>query len=389
MRGRMAEVTAGDNGTRRDRLGWCELLCDTRRMTAAAPAHVPPATPLFLAARPPTRDAFFDNARFVMLALVFIGHAIEPWQGPDRPMRALYLSLYAFHMPAFVWLAGRFASAELTRTRAVRVVERILLPLLIFQVLYAVFHHWANGTPAVEIGLVRPYWILWFLMSLLTWRLLMPVFAVLPTPVAVAVVVALTAGLTPSIDYDFSLSRTAVFLPFFLLGWRTRKQDFAWLSTPWARWASVVVLLGLVAAAWRLAPQVSERWLYASVGYASLGVGPWTGMAVRLGLLVVATVAGAAVLAWVPRRRLAWSALGSRTLQAFLLHGFLVRGAIAAGWLAPAVLSSRASQVVLVVGAVALAALLCTAWVERALGWLVAPPISRWLAAQGPDKGLG
>jgi len=327
----------------------------------------------------PSREAFFDNARIVMLSLVVVGHAIEPWLGHDRFLRAAYLALYAFHMPVFVWLAGRFAAEELTRPRAIRLVERVLVPLLVFQVLYSVFHHFAFGTPHLALGFVRPYWIMWFLMSLLWWRLLLPIFAVVPGSVFLAVALASAAGLSNAVGYDLSLSRTLVFLPFFLLGYRMRRSDLAFLSTRWARAGSVAVLVSLAVAAWRFAPHLDERWLYGSVGYGALRVSAGPGMMWRLLVLVVAAVAGTAVLAWVPRQRRAWTGLGSRTLQGYVLHGFVVRAAIAAGWLTPAVLDSRWAQALLVLGAVALAPALCTAAVERALGWLVAPPLGRWL----------
>jgi fucose 4-O-acetylase-like acetyltransferase len=330
----------------------------------------------------PSREAFFDNARIVMLSLVVVGHAIEPWLGHDRGLRAAYLALYAFHMPVFVWLAGRFVSEELTRPRAVRLVERVLAPLLVFQVLYSVFHHLAFGTPHLDLGFVRPYWIMWFLMSLLWWRLLLPILAVVPGNLLLSVALAAAAGLSNAVGYDLSLSRTLVFLPFFLFGYRMRRSDLAFLSTRWARAGSVAVLASLAIAAWRFAPHLDERWLYGSLGYAALRVSAGAGMLWRVLGLVVATVAGAAVLAWVPRRQLAWTGLGSRTLQGYVLHGFLVRGAIAAGWLAPAVLVSWWAQALLVVGAVALAPALCTAAVDRTLGWLVSPPIGRWLQAR-------
>jgi fucose 4-O-acetylase-like acetyltransferase len=329
---------------------------------------------------PQGRDPFFDNARFVMLALVFVGHAIEPWYGRDALAKALYVAIYSFHMPVFIWLAGRFASAEMTRGRAIRLFTRVLWPLLVFQVLYALVDPLVQGTSSFAIDFVQPRWILWFLASLLAWRLATPLLAVVPGAPALAVVAALAAGRSGAIGYDFSLSRTLVFLPFFLLGFTTRAHDFRWLTRPWVRAGAVVVLAGLAIAAWHFGPRIDVRWLYHSLGYRALGVAPDAGMAWRLLGLGTALVAGAAVLAWVPRRRTAWTGLGGRTLPAFLLHGLLVRVAIGLGWLGPSAQTTRLAQGLLVLGAVVLAVLLCTRPVERATRWLVSPPIEPWLA---------
>lgn len=55
-------------------------------------------------AAPPTsakkRDAFFDNAKYLAIVLVAMGHAWEPLRGDSRAAAALYITVYTFHMPA-------------------------------------------------------------------------------------------------------------------------------------------------------------------------------------------------------------------------------------------------------------------------------------------------
>ncbi|NED86411.1 hypothetical protein G3I76_40765, partial [Streptomyces sp. SID11233] len=48
------------------------------------------------------RDPFFDNAKYLAIVLVAIAHSWEPLLASSRPLRALYLTVYAFHMPAFI-----------------------------------------------------------------------------------------------------------------------------------------------------------------------------------------------------------------------------------------------------------------------------------------------
>ncbi|NED86233.1 hypothetical protein G3I76_39870, partial [Streptomyces sp. SID11233] len=48
------------------------------------------------------RDPFFDNAKYLAILLVAMGHAWEPLRGDSRAASALYIFVYTFHMPAFI-----------------------------------------------------------------------------------------------------------------------------------------------------------------------------------------------------------------------------------------------------------------------------------------------
>jgi len=105
-------------------------------------AHrVAPATSVRAAAqRPPRpRDPWLDNAKLVLIALVVLGHTLSRGIQQSVPSaHALYLFIYLFHIPAFVFLAGHLARArELTPQGLQTIVTRQLAPYLVFTVLYA------------------------------------------------------------------------------------------------------------------------------------------------------------------------------------------------------------------------------------------------------------
>lgn len=55
------------------------------------------------------RDAFFDNAKYLAIVLVAVGHAWEPLREGSRTVTALYTLVYAVHMPAFIVVSGYFS----------------------------------------------------------------------------------------------------------------------------------------------------------------------------------------------------------------------------------------------------------------------------------------
>ncbi len=44
------------------------------------------------------RDPFFDNAKYLAIVLVAIGHSWEPLRSGSRSVTALYTLVYAVHM---------------------------------------------------------------------------------------------------------------------------------------------------------------------------------------------------------------------------------------------------------------------------------------------------
>src|SRR5690606_31753541 len=88
-------------------------------------------------ARPRRRVPFWDNARYACIVLVVLGHAIQRLTYDSDIAMALYLSFYAFHMPAFAIIAGYFSrSAPPSRKQMARVITDILLPYVIFELLW-------------------------------------------------------------------------------------------------------------------------------------------------------------------------------------------------------------------------------------------------------------
>jgi fucose 4-O-acetylase-like acetyltransferase len=279
-----------------------------------------------------------DNARFVLIALVVAGHLLEQLVDQGPAAAALYRWIYLFHMPAFVLISGAVSKPTLTRRRVFALATGLLLPYVIFQTLYPAWDAWLFHTGDWSQGSLTPYWLLWYLPSLVCWRLLLPLFARLKFALPLAVAIALAAGLAPWVGYPLSLSRTLVFFPLFLLGHRLGGQRLQQLGDSVGRKAiALAVLVAAAVGAWLLR-DLDPQWLYASVGYEVLDVAAWPGTCVRLALLAASASCALAVLALAPRQT-ARRGLGRHSLTAYLMHGFLVRALVAAGafvWLSGA-----------------------------------------------------
>lgn len=279
------------------------------------------------------RVPFWDNARYVCIVLVVLGHAIQRLTYDSDIAFAFYLALYAFHMPAFAIISGYFSkSGSPSKTQMARVITDILLPYVIFETLWTLTKWLVEGQ--VDPNITKPSWTLWFLLALGIFRLVLPYLALLRWPLLWTVVISVGVGYLPNVDSTFSLSRTPGLLPFFTLGWWLREHDivdrFRLLDfRPWWIRGGAVAIFALAGwAAWNWLPlwQAADlrHWLFYEDSYADLGGEQWWAGGVRILLMMLAVVLSAAFFALIPRGAHWWTAFGQYTMYVFLLHSFVL-----------------------------------------------------------------
>ncbi|WEH33381.1 acyltransferase family protein [Streptomyces sp. AM 4-1-1] len=345
--------------------------------TAAPPAPVVD-TP---SAHAPTkrRDAYFDNVKYLAIVLVAVAHAWEPVMDGSRITRSLYMVAYTFHMPAFVVISGYFSRTfDMTAPKVKRLVTGVAVPYIVFETVYSLFKRYAGGAPDQPISLLDPWYLTWFLIALFVWRITTPLWQALRYPLPVALVIALLASVTPDIGDDLNLQRVLQFLPFFVLGLTLRPEHFRLVRGRAVRlWSLPVLAAALVLAYWA-APRMRLGWFYRSSSVQDQGASWASGLLMTLAVLGCALVLTAVFFAWVPSRPMWFTVLGAGTICGYLLHGFLVKGAVYAGvfdryaWLA-----SPGGRIVVSAVAAMAVTLLCTPPVRRALRGVIEPDM-RW-----------
>ncbi|GAA2389267.1 acyltransferase family protein [Streptomyces glaucosporus] len=354
-----------------------------------------PTTPVSPAAagrredgRPRERDAFFDNAKFLAIVLVVVGHSWEALRDGSRPLAAGYLLLYAFHMPAFTVISGHFSRSFAFRPHQVRrLVGGVVVPYIVFETALNLFRAWNTGEE-LKITLLHPWYLTWFLMALFIWRVTTPLWLRLRHPFAVSVAVSAFAAASPDIGGDLALQRVLQYLPFFVLGLRLEPRHFRALRDRRVRTAAPAVLaLGALVAYWSV-PRMNPDWFYHRYAAQELGAPWWVGILMTVGMLGCSLLLGAAFLSLTPSRRTWFTALGTGTLYAYLLHGFPAKGAHYWDWYEGDFVNSPAGILTVTVIAAAVAVILTTPPVVRAFRWVMEPRLD-WLFARTPPPEAG
>ena len=352
---------------------------DAERTTSpsarAAPARAAPARS---APAPPPRDPLFDNAKYLAIVLVAVGHAWEPLRDENRLVHALYMLVYAFHMPAFVMISGYFSRSFDTRPdRLRRLITGVVVPYILFETGYTLFRRWVGDDPGAPVSLLDPWYVMWFLPALFLWRLTTPLWLTLREPLPLALLVAALALLSPDIGDDLDLQRVLQFLPFFVLGLRLRRNHLDLLHHRAVRLLALPLFAAALLTAYWAVPRVHHAWFYRDASAQELGAPWWTGPVMTCLMLVCSLALTAAFFALVPRRHRWFTALGTGTMYGYVLHGFLVKGALFRGGYDLEWVHSWAGVVAVTVAAAVAVTLLCTPPVRRVFRYVVEPRL-RW-----------
>ncbi|MEV7790690.1 acyltransferase family protein [Streptomyces sp. NPDC087512] len=331
------------------------------------------------------RDAFFDNAKYLAIVLVGVGHAWGQILDGNRAVETLYRVVYTFHMPAFIIISGYFSrSFDMSPRRVKRLITGVAVPYLVFEVAYAL-HRRVSEDPSNDISLLDPTYLLWFLCALFVWRLTVPIWQTVRWPLPISLAIAALASVTPTIGNDLNMQRVLQFLPCFVLGLVLRPEHFQRVRRRSVRILSVPVAAAAVAVAWWSVPRMETGWFYRNAAVQDTGAPWWTGPVLTLALFGCSLVLSACFFAWVPGRRMWFTALGAGTIYGYLLHGFLVKEGTFAGWFSHPVLDRPLGQIGLTVLAAAVITLLCTAPVRRVLRYVVEPRME-WAFRRDPGE---
>jgi fucose 4-O-acetylase-like acetyltransferase len=185
------------------------------------------------------REAFFDNAKGMTVLAVILGHTMMSYvmMFDVAILRACFLMDGLVAMPAFSFLSGHLSSAKLTPRRQVG-IAKMLLTFIVYQILYFLaaqfFVDMHVHAPGLNGGmgakhkdaLPLPVWqqenVSWFLLCLIVWRAVLPLFARLRRPITVSIMISMCSIF---MDEGQNFMPIFGFLPFFIIGHTYSRED--------------------------------------------------------------------------------------------------------------------------------------------------------------------
>ncbi|MCE5037716.1 acyltransferase family protein [Staphylococcus auricularis] len=277
------------------------------------------------------RDYYFDNIRAFLIYLVVFGHLLQPYTEGNSDLTALYLLIYSFHMPGFLFISGYFAKNVGKEGYLEKIAKKLLVPYFIFFVFFSFYYYFTGKNDTLTLDPFNPEFALWFLLTLFFFHVILVIvkdfnpYIVFP----VAIIISLLAGYSEDINSYLSFSRTIVFFPIFYLGYLFNRSHTEQLRNK--KWlpVSITILVGFFVFYYFY--PINSDWLLGSTPYVSLGEAENSiySPIKRLLLYGVILLTMFSFFNLMPEQPQWFTYIGRRTMQVYLLHGIvigLVRG---------------------------------------------------------------
>ncbi len=280
------------------------------------------------------RISYYDNLKFILILLVVVGHVIG-CQLDINYMNGIYLFIYTFHMPLFIFITGFLAKKLEDKNgnfRLYKVINYILL-YLIFKISLFSFSKFILHQD-IELYIFTEGEAPWYILACAIWlSFTYLVKNVKPKYMLIfSIVFALIIGYDYFVSDVFALSRTIVFYPFFLLGFYISKEKLnkfvEIIHQRKYQIISIICLSTLFVIMIMFASNIDfiKNFFFSKTPY--YFIIPFEGYLFyplfRLLFFVIAIIVGIMVMALIPRRKLFFTKLGSRTLQIYVLHMFFI-----------------------------------------------------------------
>ncbi|MBQ6818405.1 MAG: hypothetical protein IJP35_02220 [Clostridia bacterium] len=314
------------------------------------------------------RIAKWDNAKFLLILMVVLGHFLDYCDTDVTEFRCAFLWIYSFHIPAFMLLSGLLSGSTLRSKFPLRRIGA-----------YLVFYLMCNGMDAlvrlalgqsVDLCLWGQDHYSWFMAVLPVFLLVTSLLHKLPAAVMIplSILIGCLAGYSEYIGDEFYLSRILTLYPFFLMGFYWNGQTLYKTLQKWyVRLFSAVMVLGSMVLVYLYCDRLyALRPLFTARNwYGAIQIPTEYGGLFRLGWYGLALILTLCFLSLVPAINTFFTDWGTRTLQVYVLHRPLLRLLIGIGYLsALQTVLPQGWQAVYLLSAVGLTMLLSIKWLE-------------------------
>jgi len=276
------------------------------------------------------RNVKIDNIKSILIALVIIGHTIEPLIGRFEWIKSLYLYIYFFHIPVFAYISGVLSSNELNEKNVNSIIKKLIIPYFFLEITYSIFDYLIFSRHSLIISPLVPYWILWYIFSLILWKTLLPFFNHFKYPIILSIIAGLACGVN-HYGYNLSFSRTFVFFPFFLIGhYKHSIIEKKLLSLRYSKLLGwLIIIISLTISMYYGISEIKPQWLYGSTSYSTLGVNWYLGFLFRCLIYVISIIIGLSIISIINDESNLVTSYGRDSLYIYVLHGFIMKLLIA------------------------------------------------------------
>ncbi|MGM9878149.1 MAG: acyltransferase family protein [Bacilli bacterium] len=273
------------------------------------------------------RVYYFDNLKFLLILLVVIGHCVESAIKSSIYAKSIFIFIYTFHMPLFVFVSGFFAKNSIKNNNKNKIVQYFILYVLLYFLTEVIN---CIKTGVLSFSLFNTSATQWYLLAMCFWYILSILTKNMNKKYLLifSIFISLIIGYDKSINDFLVLSRTIVYYPFFLLGLMCNKEQiFKITDNKKNKYISIVILIiyifictFLIDYIYKLRPMFTGRNPYSVLNsYENFG------LFFRLITYIISFIICLCIMCIIPNKKISISKLGSRTFTVYFLHKLIIK----------------------------------------------------------------
>lgn len=176
-----------------------------------------------------TRNPHIDNIKTLLIFLVVIGHFADYITENSNLSKSLFLFIYSFHMPLFIFLNGYLSNNIFDNHN--RLIEKINGYLMLYVCMKISMFFLRHFFLKENIGfdLDTESGVPWYLFALSAYYFITEKIRLFNRKwvLLFSILFSLTCGYDKGIGDFLVLSRIIVFFPFFIMGYTVREQEIS------------------------------------------------------------------------------------------------------------------------------------------------------------------
>lgn len=276
------------------------------------------------------RIYLYDNVKWLAIVLVVIGHAIDflaRTNTGNQLEKSLFVIIYSFHMPLFIFISGLFLKPMDKDTKFPRdkVISFLAIGIVLraFTSILKLFLGEKDGYSVLDMydnytwfmGAMAAFVLITWILRSFDKKIIIPV----------AILVGCMAGYDKNLGDKFALMRIAVFFPIFIIGYYlTPEKILKPASVKWLKIVAVLVIAGFVTLCLLNKDFVAQfRPLFTGRNrFTVLEKDQYAfGALFRLATYGIASLMGLSVICLLPNKKLGYiTTMGGKTLQIYFWH---------------------------------------------------------------------
>lgn len=278
------------------------------------------------------RIALWDNLKFLLIIFVVIGHYTQQFRADNEILQRIYVFIYSFHMPIFIFVTGLFSKKAVDEKNIKKVLPYLTCFFATTLILF-ITKALLGWAPVFE--LFSPSGISWYLMSMFFMFLItMLIKDYKPQYIFVlSLIIGVMCGFVQTENPDFfTWMRTLTFYPFFCLGYISDREKIEKATNKISiKITAVIFFVSIYLLIYFYPKQANKisRLNTARHTFSELGRFAPYGWELRLLTYAISFAAIFLLISLIPRKRIkGFTSLGERTLGIYMFHYVIIYTAV-------------------------------------------------------------